>query len=161
MFEPSDTALKRRLLEKSDEIYDLKEQVNAQKAYLFWCKDTNMAKEYKSTICLDFDGVINSYSKWFGDDCIPDPIVKGAKEFINEAKREYKVCIFTTRAKTENGKVAVKKYLESNGVDTQDMEITATKPPAIVYIDDRAICFTGTFDGLLEKIKSFKPWNRK
>ena len=41
MFEPSDTALKRRLLEKLDEIYDLKEQVNAQKAYLFWCKDTN------------------------------------------------------------------------------------------------------------------------
>lgn len=37
----------------------------------------------------------------------------------------------------------------------------AEKPPAIVYIDDRAICFDGNADTLLEKIKKFKPWNVK
>ena len=68
-----------------------------------------MSKEYKPTICLDFDGVINSYSKWEGYDNISDPIVDGAKNFINEAKKDYKICIFTTRAKIENGKAAVKK----------------------------------------------------
>ena len=35
------------------------------------------------------------------------------------------------------------------------------KPPAIVYIDDRAICFDGRSDELLEKIKNFKPWYQK
>lgn len=115
----------------------------------------------KKTICLDFDGVINSYSKWTGYDDIPDPIVEGAKGFIDEAKKKYKICIFTTRAKTENGKLAVREYLKKNGIEASDLEITATKPPAIVYIDDRAICFKGTFVGLLEKIDSFKPWNRE
>ena len=120
-----------------------------------------MNKVYKPTICLDFDGVINSYSKWTGYGDIPDPIVEGARDFIDEAKKEYKICIFTTRAKTEEGKLAVKEYLVKNGIDAYDVEISDTKPPAIVYIDDRAICFTGTFTGLLEKIKTFKPWNRK
>lgn len=120
-----------------------------------------MNEKYKPTICLDFDGVINSYNKWTGYDDIPDPIVEGAKDFINEAKKEYNICIFTTRAKVESGKIAVKKYLEDNGIDASDIEITDTKPPAIAYIDDRAICFTGTFVGLLDKIKTFKPWNRR
>lgn len=119
-----------------------------------------MDTKRKPTICLDFDGVINSYSKWTGYDDIPDPIVEGAKDFINEAKSEYKICIFTTRAKTESGKFAVKEYLEKNDIEVSDIEITDTKPPAIVYIDDRAICFTGSFTGLLDKIKVFKPWNR-
>lgn len=120
-----------------------------------------MDTKYKPIICLDFDGVINSYKKWTGYDDIPDPIVEGAKDFINEAKSEYKICIFTTRAKTEIGKFAVKEYLEKNDIEVSDIEITDAKPPAIVYIDDRAICFTGTFTGLLDKIKTFKPWNRK
>ena len=122
--------------------------------------ENNMNNEYKPTVCLDFDGVINSYSEWFGDDCIPDPIVNGAKEFIDEAQKQYNICIFTTRANTQKGKLAVKKYLEDNNIDTHNIEITSIKPPAIVYIDDRSICFTGTFDGLLDKINTFKPWNR-
>lgn len=118
--------------------------------------------ELKPTICLDFDGVIHSYkSGWVSYEIIPDPIVKGVREFIEEAKKDYKICVFTTRAKTENGKLAVKGYLIKNGIDVSDIEITDTKPPAIAYIDDRAICFTGTFVGLLDKIKAFKPWNRK
>lgn len=41
-------------------------------------KEGRKRKIMKKTICLDFDGVINSYSKWTGYDDIPDPIVEGA-----------------------------------------------------------------------------------
>lgn len=34
-----------------------------------------------------------------------------------------------------------------------------TKPSAVLYIDDRAHCFTGTFP-TVEQIKAFKPWNK-
>ena len=115
----------------------------------------------KSTICLDFDGVINSYEKWTGYDDIPDPIVSSAREFIAEAKIKYKVCIFTTRAKTAGGISAVEEYLKKNGVDISDIKITDSKPPAICYIDDRAIQFNGSFAGLMETIENFTPWNRK
>jgi predicted phosphatase len=49
--------------------------------------------------------------------------------------------------------------LEKYGIEVDDIQ--ATKPAAIVYIDDRVICFDGDADSLLEKIKSFKPWNKK
>lgn len=35
------------------------------------------------------------------------------------------------------------------------------KPPAIVYIDDRAICFDGDAKTLLDKIENFKTWYQK
>ena len=35
------------------------------------------------------------------------------------------------------------------------------KPPAIVYIDDRAICFDGNPHGLLDEIMAFEPWTAK
>ena len=38
--------------------------------------------------------------------------------------------------------------------------ITDKKPPAVCYVDDRAICFDGTAAGLVERIENFKPWNR-
>ena len=39
--------------------------------------------------------------------------------------------------------------------------ICKEKPPAIVYIDDRAICFDGHPETLLDKIQNFKPWNKR
>ena len=37
-------------------------------------------------------------------------------------------------------------------------EVLAEKPPALVYIDDRAIRFDGDPRGLLEQIQQFRPW---
>lgn len=39
--------------------------------------------------------------------------------------------------------------------------IVEHKPPAVVYIDDRAICFDGDSKSLLSKIEKFKPWNKR
>ena len=57
-------------------------------------------------ICVDFDGVIHSYTTgWRGETHIPDPPVPGAlkwlADLINNGK--YKPVIYSSRSKTETG----------------------------------------------------------
>lgn len=47
-------------------------------------------------------------------------------------------------------------YLRENGIEVDD--VAAEKPPAKVYVDDRALLFDGNPKGLLEKIQQFRPW---
>ncbi len=114
----------------------------------------------KKTIVFDFDGVIHSYiSGWKGENVIPDPVVPGVKEVIDELRTAgYEVIVMSSRAAYVEGEVAIKKYLEDNQIQVDG--VTYEKPPAIVYIDDRAICFDGDAKTLLDKIKNFKPWNK-
>ena len=53
---------------------------------------------------------------------------------------------------------ALKAWFRKYGIYEYIDSVSPTKPPAIVYIDDRAIRFDGNADGLLEQIKSFRPW---
>ena len=114
----------------------------------------------KQTVVFDFDGVIHSYtSGWKGADVIPDPPVPGIKEVIKELRSMYfEVVVVSSRAATYEGVYAMEEYLKENDISVD--YITDTKPPAIVYIDDRAICFDGHPETLVEKIVHFKPWNK-
>lgn len=113
----------------------------------------------KKTVVFDFDGVIHSYSSgWQGLTNIPDPPVPGIKEAINEIRESgYEVVIVSTRTADIDGYMAVREWLEEHGIEVD--RVCSEKPPAIVYIDDRAICFDGRPEGLLDKIQEFKPWN--
>ena len=113
------------------------------------------------TIVFDFDGVIHSYkSGWQGPDVITDPVVPGIKEAIAKIRQAgYKVVVVSTRCATESGMAAIFAYLENNGIVVDD--VVSEKPPAIAYIDDRAICFDGEADTLLGKIVNFEPWHKK
>lgn len=115
----------------------------------------------KQTVVFDFDGVIHSYkSGWQGPTLIPDEPVKGIKEAIAEIRKAgYKVVVVSTRCETLIGMTAIQVYLEKHGIEVD--RICKEKPPAIVYIDDRAICFDGDAGTLLEKIRNFQPWNKK
>lgn len=117
-----------------------------------------MSENFKPRVIFDLDGVIHSYIHgWQGEDVINDPVVPGVKELIDELRNSnYLVGVVSTRCATEKGLAAVRKYLDDNNIVVDS--ITKEKLPAVVYIDDRAICFTGTTDGMLEKIKNFKPW---
>lgn len=112
-------------------------------------------------VLFDFDGVIHSYtSGWHGAENIPDLPVEGIKELFDDLHKEgYEIVVFSTRAETEAGKMAIFNYLQKHEIDFDS--ITSQKLPAIVCIDDRAICFTGNTDGLLDKIINFQPWNKK
>lgn len=118
----------------------------------------------KQTVVFDFDGVIHSYtSGWQGAVMIPDPPVPGIKEAIDEIRSAgYEVVVVSTRCAGGTGAAAMAeiwKWLDTHGIKVD--KVCAEKPPAIVYIDDRAITFDGKPETLLGKIQAFKPWNKK
>lgn len=117
--------------------------------------------KYVPTVVFDFDGVIHSYSSgWQGVSDIPDPPVPGIAEAIAEIRAAgYRVVVVSTRCTSYEGVYAVESYLKENGITVDS--ICAEKPPAICYIDDRAICFDGNTSGLLAKVQGFKPWYQK
>lgn len=116
---------------------------------------------YKPRVVFDFDGVIHSYtSGWKGIDIIPDPPVEGIKEVVDQLRCDgYDIWVVSTRSADAKGKRAIEKWLVKNKiyVDT----VSAVKPAAMVYIDDRAIQFNGETDGLVDQIKTFKNWLSK
>ena len=108
-------------------------------------------------IALDFDGVVHSYqSGWTGDADIPDPLVEGAAEGIKRLRIDYKVVIFSTRARTVEGRNAIIAYLAKYGIEVDG--VTDKKIPAHIYVDDRAVCFDGSWNHLREDIRDFASW---
>ena len=114
----------------------------------------------KKTVVFDFDGVIHSYTSGWQNECtIPDPPVDGIKEAIAEIREAgYTVVIVSTRCAYAKGKLAIWDWLKKYDIKVDG--VVECKPPAVVYIDDRAICFDGDSSSLLSKIKKFKPWHR-
>ena len=54
----------------------------------------------KPILCLDFDGVIHSYtSGWQGAGVAADPPVKGTLEYLIEVTKYYRVMIYSSRSK--------------------------------------------------------------
>ncbi|UTY27633.1 PBECR2 nuclease fold domain-containing protein [Treponema putidum] len=125
-------------------------------------KGSARESENMKTIAIDFDGVINSFkSGWKGPEFTDEP-VNGAFEAINILLNEgYKVIIYSTRAETVEGKNTIYNYLLGNGINIREIEVTDKKPIALVYIDDRAIKFSGNWNETLDKIKKFKTWTEK
>lgn len=103
-------------------------------------EDTNVVT-YQKSVVFDFDGVIHSYtSGWQGYSEIPDPPVAGIATAISQIRNAgFLVKVVSTRCKHEEGKEAIRKYLDFNNIEVD--AVMYEKPPAIAYIDDRAIHF--------------------
>ena len=114
----------------------------------------------KPTVVFDFDGVIHNYRKgWKGPDIIDDEPVLGIREALIGFKQAgYKIVVVSARCGYPGGKEAIIKWMDKYNLYVDD--VVAEKPPAICYIDDRAICFDGHPETLLEKVKNFVPWNK-
>ncbi len=68
--------------------------------------------DYFPILCLDFDGVIHSYTTgWQGAAVIPDPPVYGAEQFILEAMEKFQVVVFSSRSHQDGGALAMANYL--------------------------------------------------
>lgn len=113
----------------------------------------------RKTIVFDFDGVIHKYSKGWQDGSIYDEPVEGIKDLINALHQDYDIVIVSTRARELSGQIAIERYMQDNHIEYDC--ITSIKVPAIIYVDDRSICFDGNVDHLSEQIKSFKQWQQK
>lgn len=126
----------------------------------------------KPILCLDFDGVLHSYtSGWQGVDIISDDAVQGAVAFLKESTREFDVQIFSSRsADPKNGIPAMQQWLLSKIFlelpfwEAKELfrmlSWPTVKPPAFLTIDDRAIQFTGEWPSI-EMLLKFQPWNKK
>lgn len=126
----------------------------------------------KPILCLDFDGVLHSYtSGWTAANVITDPPVPGAIEFLEHAVKHFDVHIFSSRSHQEGGIGAMRAWLWHYIEDRYDptkranelfdaLKFPTEKPSAMVTIDDRAITFTGEWPSI-QSLLEFKPWNRK
>lgn len=91
-----------------------------------------MKKPYRPILCLDFDGVVHSYtSGWKGATRIPDPPVPGALEFIVGALGHFRVAIFSSRSHQWGGRRAMRRWLRDEFVKASSCpaESFAILPP--------------------------------
>lgn len=110
----------------------------------------------KGTIVFDFDGVIHKYSKgWQGGSIYDEPNQSVIKVIDKLRANGYIVDIVSTRCATEEGAKSIGEWLNKYGIEVD--HILAHKPPALVYIDDRAINFDPLDKNLYEEIINFIP----
>lgn len=106
----------------------------------------------KFCLAIDFDGVIHKYGGWQGG-LLQDPI-RGAKEFIEGfLKSGMEVVIFSTRdPEVIRGWLFLHKFpiLRITNIKEQHFD---------VFLDDRAINFSGEFTAaLFNKVRNYKPY---
>ena len=112
--------------------------------------------KFKKKILIDLDGVLNDYGKEkFDENQIPE-IKDGAKEFVRELSKEFDLYLFTTR-----NRLLASKWLINNDLDKFFKDVTDTKIPAYLHIDDRAVCFKGNYKNALEDIQNFSVYWKK
>ena len=110
-------------------------------------RPSKLEDEFKQ-IAIDFDGVIHKCSKGYHDGTIYDYPIDGSLEAIKKIASKYTVIVYSAKARKDrplvNGKTGVEliwEWLETHGFHKYIKEVTAEKPRAICYIDDRAIKF--------------------
>jgi hypothetical protein len=131
---------------------------------------------WRPTVAVDFDGVIHSYaSGWQGVGVAGDPPVGGAMTFLADHCELLDIAIHSCRSHSIRGQIAMRRYIKqallyyfSNLDNAQELathvyrqiRFPVLKPPAVVYLDDRAVQFQGTFPNVTD-IRNFKPWNKR
>lgn len=109
-------------------------------------------KNFKKTILIDLDGVLNTYDGNFDINFIP-PIKTGAKEFLEKLSENFDIKIFTTR-----NKLLASKWVQQHEIDLYIQDITDHKDLCYLFIDDRCVNFNGNYNELSRNIANFQPW---
>jgi len=119
-------------------------------------QDQAERSDTRPLVCVDLDGVLNTFDAWVAPEFFHPPR-PGAREFLQRLHESgYRICVFTCRWWEW-----VQSWLEQNGMAEFVESVTDKKPPADVYVDDRAVCFTGDYGDTFERILRFRPfWDR-
>lgn len=111
-------------------------------------RPTTLEDEFRQ-IAVDFDGVLHACTKGYHDGTIYDIPILGSLEAIEHLSQKYEIIVYSAKARQDrplvNGKTGVQliwEWLEKHGFKKYVKEVTAEKPRAICYIDDRAVNFT-------------------
>tara|TARA_A100000172_G_scaffold72559_1_gene53726 strand:- start:856 stop:1248 length:393 start_codon:yes stop_codon:yes gene_type:complete len=114
-------------------------------------------------IAVDFDGVVHNFDKGYHDGTCYGAPLPGSLESIAKLSERYNVVIYTAKAKPSrplvNGKTGtelVQEWLEKYNVMQYVVEITAEKPRAFLYIDDKGYRFENWDDTMefVEKLNA-------
>lgn len=116
----------------------------------------------KINVGVDFDGVIHKNSKGYFDGTIYDEPIEGASEFLKKLSAKYTVIIHTCKAKPDRGLVSGKtgtelvwEWLKKHNLSEYVSKVTAEKPRALCYIDDKSVKFDGDWKQLEKEIYNF------
>lgn len=97
------------------------------------------------TVAVDFDGVLHPYTQgWIGS--VPDnePPMPGSGAFLVRLEAlGFEIVVFSTRADHDEGRVGIEQWLAKwyGAATAGRIRVTHEKPPAVAYVDDRAVTF--------------------
>lgn len=101
-------------------------------------------------LCIDFDDVIRSAD---------GKLLEGARESLTVLRDDFEIVIFSCRAGSDRSRGRIANWLRKHGIEVD--HITDRKVPAMIYLDDRALQFTGDWWQTLVQIREFETWNER
>jgi hypothetical protein len=103
----------------------------------------------KPTLSLDFDTVINPYSKgWDGGKITDRHPTIGARGALERLADKYRLVVTTARTDHD----PVRQALDDWGLSQYIDDVSNVKPPAVAYVDDKAVQWI-TWDQALADIQ--------
>ena len=116
-------------------------------------------------ICVDFDSTISHYDGWKGAGVFGAPIQGVAWALGKFREMGATVIIHTCRRESQH----IADYLFKNGIPYDEINFSprnaklklSDKLAADIYIDDRAINFSGEWHDTYRQVVNFVPWEKK
>jgi len=112
-----------------------------------------VTNDQSKNLGIDFDGVIHDDNLGFHDGTIYGKLIEGSLESIKFLSNSFNIIIFTAKAKKDrplvNGKTGtelVEEWLLKHDILKYVSDITAEKPRALLYIDDKGFRFENWID---------------
>lgn len=97
---------------------------------------------------VDFDGVLHDDYLGYHDGTCYGPAIEGSADGLKELAGRFEVVVFTAKARTDrplvngkSGRDLVWEWLSEQNISQYVSDVTAEKPRASFYLDDRAIRF--------------------
>jgi hypothetical protein len=104
-------------------------------------------------IGIDFDGVIHANSKGFYNGSVYDDPIPGARAALEVLSKKFVIVVYSAKARQDrmliDGKTGIEliwDWLKKHNMNGFVKEVTAEKPRAVFYIDDKAIRFNGSWN---------------